>query len=73
MKYKYDIGLISPPDRKKLVAEIFFENQELVEIEQEKDKPEIIIYPKKSDEPWVLDYEDFLEALQTAYKRLTDR
>jgi hypothetical protein len=45
-KNKYRICLSSPPNRSKLVAEIFFGNVQWAEINQEKNALEVEFYPR---------------------------
>lgn len=67
---KYEIGISSPPDREKLVAEISFGNVQWAEINQERDALEVEFYPRPDGEPWRIDYQDTLKALDEAKRRL---
>ncbi len=70
MNDKHRICISSPPDREKLVAEIFFRDVQWVEINQEHEALEIEFYPRPDGEPWRIDYEDALKALDEAKRRL---
>ena len=64
------ICISSPPDREKLVAEIFFGNAQWAEINQERNVLEVEFYPRPDAEPWRIDYQDAIEALDEAKKKL---
>lgn len=64
------ITIASPPDRDKLVAEIFFGNQQWAEINQEKGVLEVEFYPRLDGQPWQIFLPDALAALQEAEKLL---
>jgi hypothetical protein len=65
------ICISSPPDREKLVAEIFFGNTEWAELNQESGTLEVEFYTKPDGEFWRLGLDDVLEALCEAKKQLT--
>ena len=67
---KYRICISSPPDRNNLVAEIFFENMQWVEISQETDILEIEFYPRSDGRPWKINYLDVIDALNEAKTQL---
>jgi hypothetical protein len=67
---KYSVQIVSVPDRNKLVAEIWFENQMIAEINQEKEKLELIIYFNHKERFLGLDYEDFMITLEDGKKKL---
>ena len=67
---KYEIGISSPPDREKLVAEISFDNVQWAEINQERGALEVEFYPRPDGEPWRIDYQDAVKALDEAKRRL---
>jgi len=67
---QYEIGISSPPDREKLVAEISFGNVQWAEINQEREVLEVEFYPRPDGEPWRIDYQDALKALDEAKRRL---
>ncbi len=70
MKDTHRICISSPPDREKLVAEIFFGDMQWVEINQEREALEVEFYPRPDGEPWRIDYQDALKALDEAKRRL---
>ena len=70
MKDKHRICISSPPDREKLVAEIFFGDTQWAEINQERDALEVEIYPRPDGEAWRIDYQDAINALDEANRRL---
>lgn len=70
MKDQHRICISSPPDRDKLVAEIFFGDTQWAEINKERDALEMEFYPRPDGEPWRIDYQDALNALDVAKRRL---
>src|SRR5687767_1304060 len=64
------ICISSPPDREKLVAEIFFGNEQWAELNQEGETLELEFYPKPSGEFWRLGLDNVLEALNEAKRQL---
>jgi hypothetical protein len=70
MKDKHRICISSPPDREKLVAEIFFGDTQWAEINQEHEALEVEFYPRSDGEPWRIDYQAALSALDEAKRRL---
>lgn len=71
MRDKHRIAISSPPDREKLVAEIFFGDTQWAEINQERMAIEVEFYPRPDGNPWRIDYDDALKALEEAKRRLT--
>jgi hypothetical protein len=71
MKDDHRICISSPPDHEKLVAEVFFGDAQWAEINQEREALEVEFYPRPDGEPWRIDYEDALKALDEAKRRLT--
>jgi hypothetical protein len=65
------ICISSPPDREKLVAEIFFGNEQWAELNQEGGTLELEFYPKPSGKFWRLGLDNVLEALNEAKRQLT--
>jgi hypothetical protein len=61
MSSKFRITIASPPDREKLVAEVFFDDEQVAEINQEADELQVEIYPRPSATPWVLSHGDFAQ------------
>lgn len=68
----FRICISSPPDREKLVAEIFFGDTQWAEITQEREVLTLELYPRKDGLPWVFDLEQALTTLQAAKKRLSE-
>ena len=62
--------ITSPPDRERLVAKISLGNEQWAELNQEGNKLSLEIYPKKSGEYWLLDFEDVMDILVEAKRRL---
>jgi hypothetical protein len=60
----------SPPDREQLVAEIFLGDEQWAELNQEGNKLSLEIYPKRSGGHWLLEFEDALDILVEAKRRL---
>ena len=65
-----EVVLASPPDRKFLVAEIFFDSEQLAEINQESGELMLEIYPRRDGKPWKLTYTNLSFALEEAKTRL---
>lgn len=70
MKDKYRICLSTPPDRDKLVAEIFIDDVQWAEINQEHTILEIEFYPRPDGQPWKIDFSNAISALNEAKGRL---
>ena len=70
MKEAHRICVSSPPDREKLVAEIFFGDAQWAEINQERGGLEVEFYPRPDGEPWRIDYQDAVNVLHEAKRRL---
>ena len=70
MSDTFRVSVTSPPDREKLVAEIWFGDEHVAEINQEKGELQIEIYARRSDEPWAFPHADYMEALSQARHRL---
>ena len=73
MNTPFRICVSSPPDRKKLVAEIFFGDQQWAELNQEQESLQLEFYPRPDGRPWSLQFELVISALQEAKKKLCDR
>jgi hypothetical protein len=67
---KYKIYISSPPDRSKLVAEIFFDNVQWAEINQENGAFEVEFYPRPDGKPWKIDYSEAIDALSESKSKL---
>lgn len=70
MSEPYRIVISSPPDRKRLVAEIFLGATQLAELNQEDDALVVEFYAQPDGQPWRLDFRLFIEALVEAKQRL---
>jgi hypothetical protein len=64
------IRISSPPDREKLVAEIFCGNEQWAELNQESNTLTLEIYPRRDGKPWDFSFNKALSALQDAQRRL---
>lgn len=72
MSPKFKFLIVSDQEREKVFCEIYYEDEILAEISQEKEKPEIALFshPKKW---WEFSLEEFLEVLEKAEKHLLGR
>ena len=70
MSSEYRITIASPPDREKLVAEIFVGDCQWAEINQENGELEIEFYEKHDGKSWNFLLDDALMMLQDGKKRL---
>jgi hypothetical protein len=70
MNSKMRICLSSPPDREKLVAEFFFDEEQWAELNQEGESLILEIYPRRSGEPWLINFEEMLETLKEGKQKL---
>jgi hypothetical protein len=66
----FRISISSPPDRERLVAEVFAENCQWAELNQERGNLTLELYPRQDGQPWVFDYEEALRILHDARARL---
>lgn len=72
MSEEFRICITSPPDREKLVAEINFGNEQWAELNQEDGTLQLEFYPRsKKGEFWQLSFDEVLESLNEAKRRLT--
>jgi hypothetical protein len=67
---KHRICISSPPDREKLVAEIFFGDTQWAELSQERGALELEFYPRPDGGPWRIAYQGAVNALDEAKRRL---
>ncbi len=67
-----EIAISSPPDRERLVAEIFIDHELIAEIKNESGEPDLELYPRRDGQPWRLNYLELRAALDKAAKRLAD-
>jgi len=65
----FEVLLTSSPDREKLVSEIWFTDNMVAEIYQERDQFEIILYPNLKR---TFNLDDFLEILKIGKTKLID-
>jgi hypothetical protein len=65
------LKIASPPDREKLVAPIMLDGEQWAEINQETERLQVEIYPRRDGEPWVFDLEEVIEAFKEAQRRLS--
>ena len=64
------ICISSPPNREKLVAEIFFGNEEWAELNQDTGVLIVGFYPRRDGSFWSLTFDEALQALTKAKERL---
>jgi hypothetical protein len=64
------VEVTSPPDREFLVASIMVGTHEFAEVNQEAAVLQVEVYPRQDGEPWRLDYEGLVRALELAKERL---
>jgi hypothetical protein len=67
---KMSMDIASPPDKEKLVAEIFYEHTQWAEIHQELGGLTLELYPRQDGRPWSFSFHDAVAALQIASRRL---
>jgi hypothetical protein len=70
MKDTHRISIASPPDRERLVAEIFFGDVQWAELNQESDILELEFYPRPDGQPWRIEFSNAINALSEAKARL---
>ena len=70
MSIEYRVCISSPPDREKLVAEIFFGDEQLAELNQEGSELQLQLYPRSDGKRWELPYSEIVTALGEAKKKL---
>jgi hypothetical protein len=66
------ITLASPPDRNKLVAELWVGDSQLAEVSRENGAPILEIYPNPAGGPWRIKLEDLKVSLNQAEKSLSE-
>ena len=71
MEIKYRICIAKAPDRKKPVADIFFEDAQWAEVNQDGPELQIEFFPGPDNRPWHLSQTATERALQSASERLT--
>jgi hypothetical protein len=68
---KMRMDIASPPDREKLVAELFYEDEQWAEIHQESEQLTLQLYPRRNGQPWEFSFDEAICMLQRARRRLT--
>ena len=71
MTDRIHVDIASPPDRERLVAQIMVGNQQWAEVNQEGDSLQLKTYPRQDGRAWVLGFDDAIDSLAFARKRLT--
>jgi len=64
------MDIASPPDREKLVAEVFFGSEQWAEIHQEYGHLTLQLYPRHDGQPWEFSFDEAVSMLQRAKRRL---
>ncbi|MCH1429135.1 MAG: hypothetical protein L7U87_00080 [Chlamydiales bacterium] len=64
------ITVISLPDRERLVAEIFYKDEQWAEISQETPELSIQIYPSLNSEYWEFNLNEAMKVLNYAKEKL---
>jgi hypothetical protein len=72
MPTKMTVDICSPPDRKRLVAQLSCASEQWAEIHQESGSLTLELYPRQDGKPWELSFDEALTALQDARQRLTN-
>jgi hypothetical protein len=67
---KMSIDIASPPDRERLVAEVFYAREQWAEINQERGSLTLELYPRRDGKPWEFSFDEALTALRCAQRRL---
>ena len=65
------VSISSPPDRERLVADIFIGNEQRAELNQEQEDFELEIYPRQNGQPCSFRFQDVVDALNKARARLS--
>ncbi len=73
MANTYCICISSPPDRERLVAEIFFGEAQWAEISQESSELMIEFYCRPDGEKWRVDFSSATAALEEAKQQLLSK
>jgi len=64
------MDIASPPDREKLVAELFFGSEQWAEINQESGGLTLQLYSRRDGRPWEFSFDEAMGMLQRASRRL---
>lgn len=70
MAGRITIDIASPPDREKLVAEIFVDHEQLCELNIETGELTLELYPRKDGGPWQMPLQELMQALAKAKEQL---
>lgn len=70
---EFEILITSPPDRERLVAEIWYDNMFWVEILQEKEEVSIQFYPHPTEKYWEFPFDEAMKILEQAKNKLLER
>ena len=71
VKTSLDIKIASVPDRGRVVAELWFQDEQFAELNQEQDEIMVELYARSSGTPWIIPYSDLLFALREAKNDLS--
>jgi hypothetical protein len=64
------VCISSPPDRRELVAEILFDDEQWAELNQEDGTLTLEVYPKHSGSHWQLSFDQVIQGLTEAREKL---
>ena len=67
---KMRMDIASPPDREKLVAELFFGSEQWAEIHQEYGHLTLQLFPRRDGQSWEFSFDEAVSMLQRASRRL---
>jgi len=71
-KKKFSIKIASDTSRKKVFAEIYYNEEEWAEISQEEEKPLIAFFPPLHQKYWEFPLDEALEVIEEAKKNLLE-
>lgn len=69
---KFRITIASLPDRERLVAEVFYEGVQWVEISQESDEVVVQFYSHPRKKHWEFTYDEAVQVLEKAKNKLLE-
>ena len=64
------VEIASPPDRERIVAEIWLDDEMIAEVNAETEKLVVELYPRPDGTAWIVDFDDLERALGAARSRL---
>ena len=67
---KFSIRIASVSNREKLIAEIYYDNDQWAEISQEEEMPLVSFFSPSGGKYWEFSLEEALEALELAKRKL---